>query len=411
MLSNYSKSELVAAGRQMKIAMGDYARASKEELISRLAGREAEAEAILDGTAQSLVSIQPAAPTAVAPVVKWVPPSYDHIKPIKKVSAAEVFGSKAGALKKIMVDVWNDPEAPAVNKSYRFDPKHLEDALTAVNRGRNVWLAGPAGTGKTEFVKQLCARMGRAFIRVQFDASLEAYHIMGGERVKAASTVWQDGLVSDAYRRPGAVVLLDEVGFARSEYTSSLHAALEPDGVITITETGERIHKAPGVVFFAADNSNGRGDSTGAYVGLREQNNAFISRFAKTLEFSYMKPDEEAEVVVANVPEATPQLARMVVDFIGICRAKAEAGTLETPPTMREAFYLTEALVDGVAPRRAFETTVVNRSPVDVQEILQQLWTANVADSMVDDAVAGTAVVLKTLAPAATQADKETNPF
>lgn len=395
--TNLSKLELVNIGRKMGIRMGDYARAHKPELVKLFDGRMDEAIAIMQG--QELIS----GAMAVAPSVhaKFVAPTYEDIKPVRTAPASEVFGVRSAVLKDIMVEVWNDPAAPKVMSKFRFDVKKLRVALTAMARQRPVWLGGPAGTGKTEFVKQLCARLGRAFIRVQFDASLEAYHVIGGERVKSASTVWQDGLVLQGFRRPGAVILLDEVGFARSEYTSSLHAAIEPDAIITVPETGEVIERAAGVCFFAADNSNGRGDSTGVYVGVREQNNAFLNRFSRFVNFEYLSVDEESAIVADNTgcPVA---LANMVSSFISICRAKADGGALESPPTMREAFYLAESLMDGIPAREAFECVIVNRAPIDCQEILQQLWAANVDADMVDQASAGTAVVLKSqqVAPA-----------
>jgi len=398
MLTNLSKSEIVVVGRKLNIVMGDYARASKADLVALFdaagkrdmadqmaQGNEAQPSALISG---ALAPVMPAAPVFVAP-------KYDDIKPIAVRPATEVFGVKSAAIKGINVEVWNDPGAPAVMDGYKFDAKRLRSALTAVARQRPVWLGGPAGTGKTEFVKQLCARLGRAFVRVQFDASLEAYHVIGGERVKNASTVWQDGLVLQGFRRPGAVILLDEVGFARSEYTSSLHAALEPNAVITVPETGEVIRQAPGVCFFAADNSNGRGDHTGVYVGVREQNNAFLNRFGRFINFDYLGVEVEAEIIAANVPGASPQLCRMVADFIVVCRAKAEGGALESPPTMREAFYLTESLIDGSSPRDAYEEAIVNRAPIDVQEILTQLFVANIDVEMVEAAIAGTAVTMK----------------
>jgi MoxR-like ATPase len=398
MLENLSKSELIGVGRKLGVVMGDYARASKEQLIAKIdeAGMRERGDRIARGEddqpsaliAGALPTFQPEAPAFVAP-------TYPGIKPVRKASAAEVFGMRSTMLKDIEVEVWNDPGAPAIMAGYRFDPKRLRSALTALARQRPVWLGGPAGTGKTEFIKQLCARLGRAFVRVQFDASLEAYHVIGGERVKAASTVWQDGLVLQGFRRPGAVILLDEVGFARSEYTSSLHAALEPDAVITVPETGEVIRRAPGVCFFAADNSNGRGDHTGVYVGVREQNNAFLNRFSRFINFDYLPVSDEAEIIAANVPGASPQLCLMVAEFIKVCRGKAEGGALESPPTMREAFYLVEALADGIPARDAYEETIVNRAPIDVQEILQQLWAANVDAVMVEQAIAGQPVVLK----------------
>jgi cobaltochelatase CobS len=402
MLDTLSKLELIAIGRKLGVTMGDYARATKPGLIAKFdeAGVRAKAEAMAVGEEQqpsqliagALPMFQPDTPV-------FVPPSYPDIKPVRKANAAEVFGIRSSILKSIEVDIWNDPGAPAVMEGYRFDAKRLRSALTCLARQRPVWLGGPAGTGKTEFVKQVCARLGRAFVRVQFDASLEAYHVIGGERVKAASTVWQDGLVLQGFRRPGAVILLDEVGFARSEYTSSLHAALEPDAIITVPETGEVIKRAPGVCFFAADNSNGRGDHTGVYVGVREQNNAFLNRFGRFITFDYLSVEDETDIIAVNVPEAPVALCRMVADFIKVCRAKAEGGALESPPTMREAFYLCEALADGIPARDAYEEVIVNRAPVDVQEILQQLWAANVDASMVEAALQGQPVALKTETP------------
>lgn len=391
MLTNYSKTDLVGIGRKLNIVMGDYARASKADLIALFDGREDEALSIASGL------VSGALPTEKTPA--FVAPTYEHIRIVRSIPASEAFGVRSAALKAIMVDIWNDAGAPKVNAKYRFDAKKLLVALTAIKRQRPVWLGGPAGTGKTEFVKQLCARLGRAFVRVQFDASLEAYHVIGGERVKAASTVWQDGLVLQGFRRPGAVVLLDEVGFARSEYTSSLHAAIEPDAVVTIPETGEVIERAAGVCFFAADNSNGRGDHTGVYVGVREQNNAFLNRFSRFVQFDYMTVSEESGVIGENVDGCNTAVAQLIAEFLSLCRAKAEGGSLESPPTMREGFYLAEALLDGIPSREAFELTIVNRAPQDCQEILQQLWIANVDAVMVDAALRGEAVTLKTQAP------------
>jgi MoxR-like ATPase len=407
-LSTLSKLDLVALGRKLAINMGDYARASKVDLIGRITDHSDASQAwavFMGGAPAGVAGIDHAAP-APAPAASLVAAAFAAPKHATRViateKAAKVFGVKLPG--SLMVDLWDDPEAPRKNPKYRFDPDLLRDALVSLNRGRPVWMAGPAGTGKTEFAKQLCAYLGRAFVRVQFDASLEAYHIIGGERVRAASTVWQDGLVLQGFRRPGAVILLDEVGYARSEYTSSLHAALEPEGCITVAETGERVERAPGVVFMAADNSNGRGDHTGTYVGVREQNQAFISRFAKTLMFEYQGAAEEAEIV-ADVTGVPLTLARLVTDFIAVCRAQVDAGKLESPPTLREAFYLVEDIADGIPARRAFENTIVNRSPSDCHEIMQQLWAANVNEAMFKDAADGKPVVLKSAA--ATQPKEE----
>ena len=150
----------------------------------------------------------------------------------------------------------------------------------------------------------------------------------------------------------------------------------------------------------AADNSNGRGDATGTYAGVKVLNEAFLNRFSRFMQFAYLPAEDEAKIV-ADVTAVPLTLARLVVDFLGICRAKANAGVLESPPSMREGFYLCEAIADGIPARDAFAEAVVNRAPVDCQEILQQLWAANVDAAAVKAALEGTAVELKVAASVA----------
>lgn len=404
-LEALTKAQLAEVKRSLCGTVGDLARTSKLELVEDVVAFEPAAlqraveSVVLSQGKTSLIagalSSRSAAPVialptaAAAPVVQPIP----DVRVIATESAEKAFGVRSKFLRDMDVEVCNDPDAPKVKAGYKFKPERLASVLSAIKRGRPVWLGGPAGTGKTEFVRQLCARLGRAFVRVQFDASLEAYHVIGGERVKGATTYWQDGLVLQGFRRPYAVILLDEVGFARREYTSSLHAALESEGVVTIPETGEVVRRAPGVCFMAADNSMGRGDTIGTY-GVREQGEAFLDRFGRFIEFTYLPVEEEVEVVV-NETAAPASLAKLVVEFLGVCRLKAEGGMLDSPPSMRQAMYLAEALADGVPPRVAFEESIVNRAPSETRETMQQLWAANVDEGMIEDARNGNTVTLK----------------
>lgn len=384
--NHLTKPQLVEIVKRVTGSAGDYARRTKSEYENQVAGFD---QGVVAQVAEQLgipliagVWSAPAAPTA-APVVEAVP----DVAIVKQSTLGAIFGIR-GKYAATEVDVWNDPAAPTLDPLYKFDGEQLFSAVTAIKRGRNVWLAGPAGTGKTEFVKNLCAGLGRAFVRVSFDSGAERYEFIGGERVKNGTTVYQRGIVLRGFTRPGAVVLLDEVSFARPEYLSALHAPLEPEGVVTVPETGEVIAKAPGVVFFAADNSNGRGDYTGMYVGVREQNVAFVNRFARTIEFSYLDAASEAKVVVGRAG-CTPQLAALLVSFMSVCRQAGESAQLDHVPTLREVFYLAEALTDGMTPRHAFEQCMVNRASPESREVLQQLWKANMSDANIALALEG----------------------
>lgn len=401
-LNHLSKSQLNEVLRRLTGRGRDLARNSKGDILAALSGMP---ESAVQNAVQSLGLITgvwsgaaPAQSEPVAAAVEQLP----AIHPVAQKSLGELFGIR-GKNASIKVDVWNDPAAPTLDPLYKFEPEQLSSAVSAIKRGRNVWLAGPAGTGKTEFVKNICAGLGRAFVRVSFDSGAERYEFIGGERVKNGSTVYQQGVVLRGMTRPGAVVLLDEVSFARPEYLSALHAVLEPEGCVTIPETGEVVRKAPGVVFFAADNSNGRGDFSGMYVGVREMNVAFVNRFAKTLVFSYLNQAVESKVI-AGRSGCTPQLGEVIVGFLTVCRQAGEQAQLDHVPTLREAFYLAEALSDGQNPRAAFEECMVNRASPESGEVLQQLWKANITDFAIAEALEGRSIVAPT-EPAAEAAE------
>lgn len=386
-----TKAQLVEITRRVTGSGRDYARMSKGDFVAIVEGLDGDlVQDAINSMGISVGSMRPVVNPVVS-VVTPVVPVVRQAKPVKTVPASTLFkgavkGAKMSLLKSVMVEVWDSPDAPEVDPLYIFDAEHLLFALTSVNKNINCWLGGPASTGKTEFVKNLAAYTGRPFIRVSFDASAEKYELIGGERMRSGSTIYQDGLILQAIHRNGAIILLDEPSFARPEYLSALHAVLEPKGAFVITETGRKVEKAPGVCFFGADNTMGRGDYSGQYGGTREMNSAFLSRFPAKLRFEYLPPKVEARIIAAR-SGCTPALGTILANFLVVCRAATANAKLLAPPTLREVFALASFISDGLPPRASFEACVVNGSAQESQEELQQLWKANIVEAEIAAAV------------------------
>jgi len=193
--------------------------------------------------------------------------------------------------------VWNDPEALAVLDDYVFNPANLHQALCALSESipDNVWLAGERSTGKTAFTEQISARLKRKLFRINFDDGMERSEFIGANILKNGDVEWKAGIIAQAIQHTGSLILLDEIGFARPAQLASLHALCERSAnrAIVIAETGTRIPVASHVAFFCADNSNGHGDASGNFAGVRDQNTAFIDRFSYTLEFNYLPHADE----------------------------------------------------------------------------------------------------------------------
>ena len=151
------------------------------------------------------------------------------------------------------VDVWGDVNAPALVDDYIFNPQHLHQALIALDDTLpdNVWLAGERGTGKSEFVAQVASRLGRRLFRINFDEAIERAEFIGGNTIQNGNVVWKEGVITQAIQHAGALILLDEIGFARAQNLAALHALCErsPHRSIVIAETGVRIPVASHVAF------------------------------------------------------------------------------------------------------------------------------------------------------------------
>ena len=279
------------------------------------------------------------------------------------------------------VDVWNDPDAPARVDDYVFNPQHLHQALIALDDPLpdNVWLAGERGTGKTEFVAQVASRLGRRLFRVNFDEAIERAEFIGGNTIKDGNVVWKEGIITQAIQHTGAIILLDEIGFARAQNLAVLHALCErsPHRSIVIAETGVRIPVASHVVFFGADNSNGHGDTSGNFAGVRDQNTAFLDRFSFTLRFEYLPQDDEI-ALVTNRTGLPYDASKILVTFANTAREKARAGLLTQPPSLRQLFAWARAIQKGVPVAIAFENAIVNKFPQDCESELRGIFSATI---------------------------------
>ena len=279
----------------------------------------------------------------------------------------------------LMVDVFNH-DAPVL-EDYEFDPQNLHQALVALSDPLpdNVWLAGKRGTGKTEFVTQVAARLKRPLFRVNFDEAMERADFIGANTIENGNVRFKDGVILQAIKTPGAVVLLDEIGFARAQTLATLHAVCERSSSrgLTIAETGERITVASHVAFFCADNSNGFGDPSGNFAGVREQNSAFIDRFSYTLEFNYLPPIKEARLIHSRTGLDIDAVG-MMVGFANLAREKARAGILTQPPSIRQLFAWARAVQKGLPVSAAFKHAVVNKFPAECASELEGVYAAAV---------------------------------
>jgi MoxR-like ATPase len=160
---------------------------------------------------------------------------------------------------------------------------------------------------------------------------------------------------------------------------SILHSLCErsPHRAIAIAETGERIPVASHVVFFGADNSNGHGDTSGNFAGVREQNSAFLDRFSFTLRFEYLSAADECNLII-NRTALPLDAAIAIVQFANVAREKARAGLLTQPPSLRQLFAWARAVKKGLPVEQAFVNAIINKFPADCEPELRGVFNAQI---------------------------------
>lgn len=167
-----------------------------------------------------------------------------------------------------------------------------------------VWLTGPSGNGKSTSIEQVCAKLNREFVRVNFTNETSEDDLIGGNHLVASIdengnrctvTEFRDGPIVNALRA-GAILLLDEVDAGHTNRILCLQSVLEGRGVL-IKSTGEWVKPRKGFNILATSNTQGRGSDDGRYVGTNVQNGAFLDRFSAMLHQTYPDAKIEQEIL------------------------------------------------------------------------------------------------------------------
>ena len=261
------------------------------------------------------------------------------------------------------ISLWDASDAPPVDPFHVPDVSNLSKLVTAIDpaMGRvpqNVWLAGPAGTGKSTLPEQIAARAGRPFVAITFQRAVEPADIIGGNGLSGGATVWVDGVLTRAIRRPGTIILLDEITLAPPGLAAMLQTLLASRAMTL--PTGEVVRCADGVAFVAADNTRGYGDESGLYAGTHMANAALVDRMARMIVVDYLDAALEAQAL-ANHTLAPKAACERVVRFINLARKLPGFETV--PLSLRRQVAFVKMAADGYTIPECFDDCIGSRLP------------------------------------------------
>lgn len=225
----------------------------------------------------------------------------------------------------------------------------------------NIWLAGPAGSGKTTAAKKVSEALSLAF---QFNGAISTeYELMG---FKDAHGTYHRTAFREIFEH-GGVYLFDEVDSSMPKAVLAFNAALAngecrfPDGMIK---------RHTDAVIIAGANTLGDG-ATSDYIGRMKQDKAFLDRFVPIA----WPLDESLETALAS----NKKWAKKVQSMRSKVKKRCIKGHLISP---RATFY-GEALLNAGWSENEVITSLLKRSLTD--DTWSQIAPESIPDSNSDE--------------------------
>ena len=228
---------------------------------------------------------------------------------------------------------------PEKSDEYVYDIDELKNCILALEKRIPLYVWGHKGSGKSDLIEQMCARLNRPFMRVQHSANTEESHIIGQWVVRNGSTEFELGPLPVAMQR-GWVFCADEYDFALPSVLAVYQAVLEGKPlIIKEADAANRIIKPhPNFRFVATGNTNGSGDETGLYQGTNLQNSANYDRFGMVVNKQYLNKKNESLILQKKVGLVAADADKMA-EFAALVRESYDGGKISDTISPRTLIY------------------------------------------------------------------------
>jgi len=240
--------------------------------------------------------------------------------PRKEVVLAQLFGCNGTALPinpAVTVEAidWDaaGPEwvelkklVPKSNQAYRFRKEMVRDWL-AWHKVSNeaLFLYGPTGSGKSSFMKEVCARLGMPLFQMTFSDDTELAEVFGHYVLgKNGETEFRYGPASLAAKY-GCPVMFDEIGRGNPSTVVGLNGLFDEGAPFVITGNGETVVPHKDFRIIVTDNTNLAGDESGSYSTAMVQDKSIVDRVGMVIQVGY-PADEERELLADLLQQLVP---------------------------------------------------------------------------------------------------------
>ena len=261
---------------------------------------------------------------------------------------------------------------PKIDPNYHFDPYATKVITSAIKMGENLYAYGDTGCGKTTHIEQVCAVLNQGISRINPHDGVTREMFLGGMKLISGETKFIEGALPTAMRL-GLVFLVDEISFLPPNLTALLNPVAERGGKLYIPETSEWISPAPGFCIFATDNTGGKGDNSGQYVGTEVQNTATLDRFAFCIKMNYLPEDAEIEMLRNRFPTVDPDEIVNMQKLASEIRSAFSRGELSLTLSTRKLIKFFDQRTAGFTFAEALQNTVLSWLDEDDSQLIKTM--------------------------------------
>jgi MoxR-like ATPase len=207
-------------------------------------------------------------------------------------------------------------EEPIHGNGSLFRGWQLKELVETLDLGMNAILIGPTATGKSLAVFEAKDRLTnkKPFFVIEGHESLKEFDLLGGYVPVAANTYeWRDGVVVQAMKA-GGLLFCDEANRMPTRTLNILLGILSRRSVVLTEHGTEEVQARDGFQVVLAMN-------LGKGYAVNTLDTALVNRFDVTLEFRYLPPDQEADLLV-DLTGLDRDIARIMVKVANETRQK-----------------------------------------------------------------------------------------
>ena len=237
-----------------------------------------------------------------------------------------------------------------------------------------VFVTGLSGNGKTLMIEQIHAKLKKELIRVNITIETDEDDLLGGFRLINGETKFVPGPVIEAMER-GCTLLLDECDLGSNKLLA-LQPVLEGKGVF-LKKVNKWVTPKEGFNVMATANTKGKGSEDGRFIGTNILNEAFLERFAITIEQPYATTATEKRIVLGSMKKygsVDEEFATNLVTWAEVIRKTFFEGGVDEVISTRRLDHIAKAFAIFDDKMKSIELCV-NRFDDDTKESFMDLYT------------------------------------